>query len=433
MITIKGDNRMNKRFLSLALVILVALIGVFAVQAQDTTKVEIYFPIAVDSPITEILNGYAATYMEANPGVEVVWSFEGGYADVKNRLLTVAEGGGELPALSIMLATDIYDLRNAEVIQALDGFASEEYLADFTPTWLENSYYDGDGDGAMELYGIPFQRSTVLLYYNADLLAEAGVAAPANWEELAMAAQALTTDTREGILVPNSWPYWVFQPFAAGAGQNIVSETDVDVFFNNEGVVDALQYWVDLYSVYNATPDGVQNNWGDAPGALVDGAAAMIVHSSGSMRSILSSAEFTVGVMGIPGRDGGQYTVTGGGNLYMTAGIDEATAEAAWAFVEWLTQPEQAVDWSINTGYYNTRESGFELDAWKEYAAANPQVEQARGTLEFAVREFSVQSLGDVRNILHTEILAVLNGEKDAATAMAAAQEQADALLSIFK
>lgn len=423
---------MKARPVMLLSVLCLLLVAAFSTQAQ-TTRVEIYFPIAVDSPITEILNGYAAAYAAENPGVEIVWSFEGGYADVKNRLATVAEGGGAVPALAIMLATDIYDLRNAELIQPLDDFASEEYLADFTPTWLSNSYYDYDGDGTEELYGIPFQRSSVLLYYNADLLAEAGLEAPSDWATLATAAQALTTDAREGILIPNSWPYWVFQPFVAGAGGNIVSESDADVFFNTEAVIDALQYWIDLYAVYNATPDGVQSNWGAAPGALVDGAAAMIVHSSGSMRTILSSAQFEVGVMGVPGKDGGQFSVTGGGNLYMMAGIDDATAQAAWDFVAWLTEPAQTVDWAINTGYFNTRESGFELDAWTEYAAANPQVDQARETIDFAVREFSVQSLAQVRDVFHAQVLAVLNGEVQPADAMATAQASADEILSIFK
>lgn len=417
----------------LLLSLLVLLLSVAVVQAQENTVVQILFPIAIDSPITQILNGYAETYMAANPGVEIRWSFEGGYADVKNRLLTMQEGGGELPALAIMLATDIYDLVNAGAVQSLDAWASEDFLADFVPSWLENSYYDSDGDGTPEMYGLPFQRSTVLFYYNADLLAEAGLDVPSNWAELAAAAQALTTSDRYGILIPNSWPYWVFQPFAAGAGQNIVSDSDVEVFFDTPASIDALQYWLDLYQVYGATPAGVQDNWGDAPGAFIDGAAAMIVHSSASLRNILNNAGFTVGVMGVPGKDGDSYTVTGGGNLYLVDGIDEATAQAAWDFVQWLTAPEQTVDWSINSGYYNTRISGFDLPAWQEYAAAHPQADQAAATLDNAVREFSVQSLNDVRTVLHTQILSVLNGETDPAAAMAAAQASADQILAIFK
>lgn len=401
--------------------------------AQDTVTVEIYFPISVDSPISETLDGYATAYMAENPDVEIVWSFEGGYGDVKTRLLTVAEGGGDLPALAIMLATDIYDLRNAEVVQSWDSYVSDDYVADFIPTWLTNSYYDFDGDGTGEMYGVPFQRSVTLLYRNVTLFEEAGLEAPSNWEDLALAAQALTDDSREGILIPNSWPYWLFQPFAAGSGQNIVSESDSEVYFNSPDVIEALDFWVALYEEYDATPDGVQSNWGDAPGAFLDGSAAMILHSSGSLRSILDNAEFEVAVSGIPGQDGGNFTVSGGGNLYLVAGIDDATAQAAWEFTEWLTLAEQTVNWSMNAGYFNTRLSGLELDTWQEYVAENPQVADAQATVDNAVREFSVQSHGDIRNILHTAILNVLNSESDSATALEQAQTEADDILSIFR
>ena len=421
-----------KTRLLLIVALLLMTAGTSIAQAQDPVVVEIYFPIAVDSPITEILEGYATTYEEANPGVDIAFSFEGAYGDVKNKLLTTMEGGGDLPALGIMLATDIYDLRNAEAIMPWDAYISDDYLADFFPTWLANSYYDYDLDDAAEFYGIPFQRSTVLLYYNKTMLEENGLAAPTNWDELAMTAQALTTEDRWGILNPNSWPYWVFQPFAIGAGQNIVSEADNAVYFDAPEVIEALQFWVDLYATYGATPEGVQSNWGDAPGLFADGAAAMILHSTGSLPSILSKAEFEVGVMAVPSKDGGYATVSGGGNLYLVAGTDEATAEAAWNFVAWLTSPEMAVDWSINSGYITTRQSGLELDTWTAYVAENPQAGDAVGALEYTGREFSVQQLGDVRNILHAHILSVLNGEATPEEALAAAQAEADEILSIY-
>jgi sn-glycerol 3-phosphate transport system substrate-binding protein len=423
--------------LLVAVALLVSVVGGVALvaptaSAQEPIKVEIYFPIAVDSPVTEILEDYATEYEAANPGVDIVFSYEGGYTDVKNKLTTTMEGGGDLPALAIMLATDIYDLRNAEAIIPVDSFASEEYLADFFPTWLANSYYDYDLDGTPELYGIPFQRSTVLLYVNKTLLAENDLEMPTNWEELATVAQALTTDERWGILIPNSWPYWVFQPFAIGAGQNIVSDSDVEVYFDNPEVIEALQYWLDMFQVYNATPEGVQDNWGAAPGLFADGSAAMFVHSTGSLPSILSKAEFEVGVAAVPGKDGGAATVTGGGNLYFVAGTDEATAQAAWDFVEWVTSPEKSIDWSIQTGYIATRMSGLDLDSWKAYVAENPQAAEAAATIDVAGREFSVQALGDVRNVLHSYILKVLSGEMTPADAMAAAQAEADEILSIF-
>ena len=418
---------------SLIAALLAGFVGPSLATAQGQTTLEIYFPIAVDSPITEILEEYAAAYEAENPDVDIVWSYEGGYPDVKTKLLTTMEGGGDLPEMAIMLATDIYDLRNAEAIQPWDPYFSEEALADFFPTWLANSYYDYDQDGEPELYGIPFQRSTVLLYYNADLLEEAGLEPPETWDELAAAAQQLTTEGRWGILVPNSWPYWVFQPFAIGAGQNIVSESDTEVFFDNEGVVSALQFWLDLFQQYQATPEGVQSNWGDAPGLFASGEAAMIIHSTGSLPSIVQNADFEFGVSGVPGRDGGFYTVTGGGNLYLVSDVDEATAQQAADFVAWLTSPERSADWSIRTGYIATRMSALETEAWQAYVQEVPQAAEAAETIEQAGREMSVQSLAEVLDIFHGYVLRVLSGELSPEEAMASAQQEADAILSIYR
>ncbi len=419
--------------LLLIVAILVTALGVSSAAAQDKTVVTIYFPIAVDSPVTEILDEYTAAYEAEHPDVDIVFSYEGGYTDVQTKLRTVAEGGGDLPAGAIMLATDIYDVANAGLVQPWDSYVDEETLSDYYDVWLSNSYYDADGDGTNELYGLPFQRSTVLLYYNQTMLEENGMEPPANWQELADDAQALTTDTRWGILIPNSWPYWELQPFALGAGQNLVGDSDTEVFFNSPAAVEALQFWVDLYTKYNATPAGVQNNWGDAPGLFNDGSAAMIVHSTGSMPGILSTADFEVGVSGIPGKDGGFFTVPGGGNLYLVAGIDDNVAQAMADFAMWLTSPEQTVDWSIRTGYLPVRKSALDLDTWTSYVEETPQAAQAVATLDSAGPELSVQSLADVRNALHTHILAVLNGEEEPQAAMDAAQAEADEILSIYQ
>ncbi len=150
----------------------------------------------------------------------------------------------------------------------------------------------------------------------------------------------------------------------------------------------------------------------------------MIVHSTGSLSGINANSDFNWGVSAIPGKDGGFFTTTGGGNLYMVAGIDDATAQAAWKFVEWLTSPEQAVDWSIKTGYIATRMSGLDLDTWQNYVAEVPQAAEAAATIDVAGREFSTQSLNDVRNIFHGYILKVLNEEMSPADAMAAAQTE---------
>jgi len=403
-----------------------------AAPAPEPVTIQVFYPVAVDAPIADILTGYADAFHAEHPEITVEPVFAGGYGDVKTTIQTTVEGGGAPPALAVMLATDLYDLVNADLIAPLDGYLQAGDLDRFEPAFLANSRTDG------QVWSLPFQRSIVALYYNADLLAEAGLQPPDSWQSLADTAAALTvrdgdTVTRWGILWPSGWPYWLFQPLAIGAGQNIIDPADpTAVFFDNPDVISAVQYYIDLSAAYGATPPGVQANWGQAPGDFASGAAAMIVHSSGSLAGILKQADFQVGVSAIPGKEAGSFaTVTGGGNLYILKGASQAEQDAAWQFIEFLTRPENVASFSQATGYIASEPAAF--DAMSAYVEKTPQAAALRDALQYAGAELSLQNLGEVRSIFHKHLQAAYNGEVSPAEAMAAAQAEAEDVLKPFK
>ncbi len=401
--------------------------------AAEPVEIEVFYPVAVDAPIAQILQGYAEAFMAENPDITVKPVFSGGYGDVKTTIQTTVEGGGEPPALAVMLAVDIYDLINGDLIVPLDDYIEDRaWLDRFVPAFMANSSFEG------QVWSIPFQRSVVTLYYNADLLAEAGLEPPDSWQSLGETAQALTLRegdqvVRWGIEWPSGWPYWLFQPLAIGSGRNIVDPGDpLTVYFDHPDVVEAVQYYIDLSGVYGATPPGVQAVWGQAPSDFASGAAAMIVHSSGSLAGILEQADFQVGAMAVPGQEPGTYaTVPGGGNLYILKGAPQAERDAAWQFIEFLTRPENVADFSMNTGYIATTDEAAELMG--DYFTQTPQAQAIREALQYADAEFSVHNLGEVRNIFHKYLQAAYNGELSPEEAMAKAQEEADAALAPFR
>jgi len=406
--------------------------------AAEPVTIQVFYPVAVDAPIADMLKGYIATFEADNPDIHVEPVFSGGYGDVKTAIQTTIDGGGQPPAMAVMLATDLYDQINADNIVSLDDYIAgmddgQAYLDDFFPAFLANSRYDG------KLWSLPFQRSAVVMYYNADLFKEKGLDPPDSWQALAEAGQAMVEKegdqvSRWGIEWPSGWPYWLFQPLAVGAGQNIIGDSDVEVYFNDPKVIEAVQYYIDLSHVYGAMPEGVQAVWGQAPSDLASGQTAMIVHSTGSLTGLLDQADFEVGVMAVPGKEKGTYaTVPGGGNLYIFKGAPQEQQDEAWKFVEFLTQPENAADFSINTGYIASRQSAYDTDAMKAYATKVPQALATRDALQYAGAEFSVQNLGEVRNIFHDYLQKAYNGEMTPEEAMAAAQTDAEAALADFK
>ncbi len=402
---------------------------------MEPVTIEVFYPVAVDAPIADVLNGYIADFEAEYPYITVEPVFSGGYTDVQTAIQTTIDGGGEPPAVAVLLATALYDLINADYIVPLDGYISamddgDAYIADFLPAFLDNSYYDE------QLWSIPFQRSAVVLYYNVDMFEDAGLDVPDSWQSWADAAQALTftegDTTNWGMLFSSDWPYWLFQPLAIGAGQNILID-DCTVAFDAPEVIDAVQFYIDLSAEYGAMPAGVQANWASSATDFSSGMTAMVTHSSGSLTSILSQAEFEVGVMPYPGKEVGTYaSVPGGGNFYIMKGAPQEKQDAAWKFIEFISGPEYVANYSINTGYIANRYSAYQTNAMLAYIEEVPQALDTRDALEFAGAELATQNLNEVRSIFHDYIQRAINGEMSAEEAMQAAQAEAEAALVDF-
>jgi sn-glycerol 3-phosphate transport system substrate-binding protein len=397
-------------------------------------EVSVAYPVAVDAPITAILKGWAADYQAKNPDVKITLVFSGGYGDVKTAVQTAIQGGAKAPTLAVLLATDVYDLVNAKLVDSLDDLVAaapdgKAFVADFLPAYMGNSTYKG------KLWSVPFQRSAVVLYYNADAFAAAKLTPPKTWDELAKDAQALTIDggkTRWGIEVPSDNPYWLFQPLAIGNGKNVFTD-DVTVNFNAPEVVGAVQNYIDLSAKYQATPAGVQASWGSSTQNFAAGKTAMVIHTTGSLAGILKSAQFKVGVMAVPGKKG-PASVTGGGNLYLTAGHTPEERKAAFAFAQFLLDPARVAAFSAATGYIPNRKAAANTAEYKAWLTKVPQAADAVAALASAQPELATQNVNAIRTTIFNKYLqSAFNGTMTAQAAMDAAQKDAEKALADYK
>ncbi len=405
--------------------------------AEKQVTIQIYFPVSTLAPESKLLDKYAADFHKQYPNITVKPVYSGGYTDVEKAIKTVINGGGQPPALAIMLATDLYDLIDAGYIVPLDSYINsspdgQAMINDFYPQFLANSKYDG------KIWSIPFQRSVALMYYNADLLKKNNLPVPDSWQSLAEVTSKLTKKDDKGNVVrwgiewPSGWPYWLFQPLALGNGTNIF-KSPTEMNFNDPRVIEAIQYYIDLSHKYHAMPEGVQKNWNTAVPDFENEKAAFILHSTSGLNGILKGSKFNVGVMAVPGKKKGTYaTVTGGGNIYMFKNVPQEQKDAAWKFIEFITQPKYVADFSINTGYIATRKSAYDLPVMKEHLKEVPQAAKVRDLLKYAGPEFSCHNLAQVRNIFHKYLQAAYNGEMSPKAAMDEAQKEAQAALKDY-
>lgn len=406
--------------------------------AANPVEVPFYFPVAVGGPITKVIDGYAADFNKAHPQYKIDPIYAGTYQETIVKALT-AHKSGKPPATSVLLSTDMFTLMDEEAIVPIDDFiqtdADKAWLQGFYPAFMANSQTGG------KTWGIPFQRSTVVMYYNKEAFKEAGLdpnKAPATWAELKEAAKKLTKKdasgnvTQYGIQIPSTgFAYWMLQTLTTPNDVLLANEAGTKVTFDHPKVVEALDFWVNL-AKDGVHPKGVVE-WGTTPKDFMEKKAAIIVTTTGNLTNLKNNAKFDFGVGQIAGnvRKGG--SPTGGGNFYIFKNAPKAQQEAAFKFAQWVTQPERAAQWSMDTGYVAVSPAAYDTQTLKQYGESFPQALVARDQLPVSVAEFSTHDNQRVTKVLNDAVQAALNGSKTSAQAMKDAQREADRILRSYQ
>jgi sn-glycerol 3-phosphate transport system substrate-binding protein len=408
-----------------------AIVGMSAPAAAEV-ELTMYYPIAVGGPLTEVVDKMIDGFEQENPDVTVNAIYAGNYDDTRVRAISAIQSGD--PAqLSVLFSIDVYELLEQDLIIPFDDVVEtdedREWLDSFYPALMANSVVDG------KVWGVPFQRSTIVLYYNKDMFAEAGLdpeSPPETWDELVEAAKKLRTENRWGIMVPSTgYPYWMFQAFAIQNGVELMSEDGTRTNFDDPKVVEALEFWRALAGEHKVMPEGTIE-WGTLRQAFVEGETAMMWHTTGNLTAVRNEADFEFGVAMLPG-SAQPGSPTGGGNFYLFKGASDEEQKAALELVKYMTAPERAAEWSIATGYVGISPASYETEALKAYAEEFPPAVVARDQLEVAVAELSTYETGRVREALNNAIQSVLTGGKSAQEALSEAQAAADRLLEPYR
>jgi sn-glycerol 3-phosphate transport system substrate-binding protein len=404
--------------------------------AKDV-ELSFYYPVAVGGPITKIIDGYAAAFEKDNPGIKIKAIYAGTYQDTLVKALTAFKSG-EPPDIAVLLSTDMFTLIDEDAVTPFDALLKTDvdkaWIKSFYPAFMENSRTGG------ETWGIPFQRSTVVMFWNKDAFKAAGLPdkAPDNWDELVADGSKLTKRDAAGnvsqwaIEIPSTgFPYWLFQGLTTANDVRLMNQAGTQTYFDKPAVIQALQFWVDLSRKYKIQPTGTIE-WGTTPKDFFERKTAIMWTSTGNLTNVRKNAPFAFGVAMLPAHHG-RGSATGGGNFYLFKKMTDEKRAAALKFVKWMTTPERAADWGIATGYIAVRPDAWETPAMKKYVADFPAAALARDQLKYSVAELSTHDNQRVTKALNDGIQAALTGAKTSEQAMKDAQQEAARILRTYK
>ncbi|WP_442596180.1 ABC transporter substrate-binding protein [Neobacillus sp. D3-1R] len=359
---------------------------------------------------TELLEQVLADFQTKHPNIKVNHEvIADQYMDViKTRLI-----GGEGPDVFYLDASEAPALIQTGAIEPLDEHIPDDFdVEDFEKPLLEAYQYDG------KTYGFPKGYSTLALFYNKKMLADAGVEVPKTWDELREVSKALTKG--KDVYGFGQNPELARTVFIGESkGGEVVKDDKAN--FADPLVVEAYQTYVDQHLVDKtaAQPSDVGAGWtGEMFG---QGKAAMVIEGNWAIPYLQNTfPDIDFGMAEVPTIDGKKGTMAFTVAYVMNAASEKK--EAATELITYLTGKEGMETWTSK---------GFELPSRKSVAEKlGYDKDELRGALVAGAPYATVWARGTnlpiVFNNFNNQFVSAYLGERPLEEALAEGQNTAN-------
>lgn len=370
--------------------------------------------------IEKSLQNFAA----ATPDVKVEHEdLTEGYYDRLNVMLA----SSTLPDVVNLRSFDMYDwYRQGSLYDRTENLNSDPDVkpADMIDAILKSCQFDG------KYWGLPYDASVEVFYYNKDMFDKAGVPVPTDtwtWDDMKDAAKKLTDPAAGtfGFARMPSITDWQMEPWILSAGGKMINDERTEWTMTGPEVEQTIQMIVDMSLKDKVAP---------APGATSDvnlfviGKGAMYMSGQWEIPGNRDAVKFNWDIAPFPTGPKGHSTITHGGT-YVTYAKTKV-ADAAWKVQKWIcAQP----DWQSNvygaSGYSIPALKKVSAEAWLAPIQAGKPPTRAQVVLDElgkAQPGALLPNYQKIASILGEEMQKILVGEATVPAALATLKTRAD-------
>jgi len=336
----------------LAVLLSIPTVSVFAAE-----KVEITWWHAMSGSRLKVVDAVVESFNATHPDIELKPLFTGTYAETLTKFIA-SYRTGTAPNLIQVYEVGTQTMIDSEAIlpvYQIPGMLGEawdwaQYVIPIT------NYYSVEGN----LWSMPFNSSSAMLYYNKDIFRAAGLdpnKPPTTWKEMEEYGEQILASGVVDHVYSGGWPGWIWEQ-TLGYHNHLYADNDngraglaKKVVFNDDFGHMVFETWIRLHDkgiyIYGG-PEYAANS------AFKAGRIAMLIQSTSSLAGILKASEFEVGTSFLPRFEGYPVgnSLVGGGSLWVTKGKSEEELRAVWEFLKYLGQTEIAIQWHKGTGYF---------------------------------------------------------------------------------
>lgn len=373
-----------------------------------TEPVEITFWHAMTGDQEEALTKLTEDFMEENPNITVTLQNQSSYSDLQQKLTATMQSPSNLPTITQAYPAWLSTAMEDDMIVDLTPYieSTDENLAfDNYEDILEGLREGVEVDG--KIYGLPFNKSTEVIFYNKTLFDELGLEVPTTLEELAEVSKVIYEE--KGI---------------PGAGFDSLSNYYA-TYLQNEGIsfdssldpttdvsVAAAQYYLDGINEGYFRIAGTDNY---LSGPFANEQVAMYIGSNAGESFVKQGTEgkFEYGVAAYPS----ESVIQQGTDIYMFTSASAEERTAAYLYMKYLTSTDSQIYWAIQSGYMPVRESAITSEEYiNSGSSIAPVLSEITSKNLFTLPNVSgsTQALNDVKATLE-EILSKSNSDVESA------------------
>ena len=435
---------MERIMVGTSVLALVALAG--GAFAQES-KIKVEYWYGLSGQLGDAVQGTCDRFNASQTTYEINCVGQDGYANAVQNTIA-AFRAGQHPTL-----VQAYDAGTADLMMSGEFYPVSKMMQDYNIEIDWDDYFPGISNyyasSTGELYSMPFNSSTPVMYFNTADLAAAGIdTAPATWEDFEAALKAIKASGKECSFAyePSSWID--MEQFSMAHGVPIATNNngydglDSEYVYNTTVHVkhmENIKRWYDEDLLEIRTTQGGLN----ARDSFAQGECSFYFGSVASHAAVglLVDEKFGWDVAMIPVYKGTERknTVVGGASLWVLSGKSDDEYRGAAEYLKFLATPESEEWWVSNTGYIPVTKTGFDALNAKGFYDKAPYKgrELALQSLTYTepgplTRGIRLGGFIQARSEWTNEVQAALQGEKTMQEALDTAASRTNDVLAKF-
>jgi sn-glycerol 3-phosphate transport system substrate-binding protein len=423
-----------------------AMLMASSAMGQDRIKFQYWYGLT--GKLGEVMQAHCDAFNKAQSKYEAVCAGQGGYDKAEQNAIAAYRANQQPTVLQLYDAGTLTFMLSDAVIPAFEMAKDTNMKINWDDYLPGIKSYFSTSKG--EMWSFPYNHSTAVLYWNKDEWAKIGKnEPPKTWEEFEKDALALK-DKGTACAFATSYDTWqILEQFSAMHDQPIATMDNgyaglgAELSFNKTRFVDHVKNykkWFDAEVLQIHT----QQTGKTIEQAFADGTCAATITSIANFKVIEQTKKpgMNWGVTLMPVYEGTdrKNSLVGGAQLWVMKGKSKEEYEAAAAFLDWASSPEQQRWMNEQTGYIPLTMSGVKAleDAGFYKDPVNAGREIANQSLSIAAptphsRGIRLGNFTAVRAELRTELEAVFTQNKDVQAALDAAVERGNQILRRYE